>query len=72
MGDMLIFFNAPAPRAAFDALVEKESPDVVVADYVSAAPFDICKEKKIPLVLNAALPGTLASWQIAIATYRNF
>lgn len=41
--------------------MEKESPDVVVSDYASGAPFDICKEKKIPLVLNYALPGTIAS-----------
>jgi len=50
-----------ALRADFDALVEKESPDVVVSDYASGAPFDICKEKKVPLVLNYALPGTIAS-----------
>ncbi|CAL1136052.1 unnamed protein product [Cladocopium goreaui] len=48
-----------ADQADFDALVEKESPDVVVSDYASGAPFDICKEKKVPLVLNYALPGTI-------------
>lgn len=42
-------------------VVEDESPDVVVADYASGAPFQMCKEKKIPLVLNLPLPGTLAS-----------
>jgi hypothetical protein len=41
--------------------VEKESPDVIVSDYASGAPFEIRKEKNIPLVLNYPLPGTLAS-----------
>mmetsp|Transcript_13994 Transcript_13994/g.16302 ORF Transcript_13994/g.16302 Transcript_13994/m.16302 type:complete len:433 (+) Transcript_13994:59-1357(+) len=40
-------------------VVEDESPDVVVADYASGAPFQMCKERKIPLVLNLPLPGTL-------------
>jgi len=28
------------------SLLENESPDVVVSDYVSAAPFEICRTKK--------------------------
>ena len=49
-----------ALRPPVDALVEKESPDVIVSDYASGAPFEISKEKNIPLVLNYPLPGTLA------------
>jgi len=47
-------------QAPVNALVEKESPDVIFSDYASGAPFEICKEKNIPLVLNYPLPGTLA------------
>ena len=51
-------------RKPFESLVEEEQPDVIVTDYASGAPFEVCKEKKIPLVLNAALPGVLVSWMV--------
>ncbi len=33
-------------RTVFSSLLENESPDVVVSDYASAAPFEICRTKK--------------------------
>lgn len=60
------FMNAD--QKLFSSLLENESPDVVVSDYVSAAPFEICRTKKIPLVLNIPLPGTLVR-RMQILTY---